>query len=106
MSTFIELKTCVENIIDLRFKWRIFGIPIDGESKILNENKSVVNISSKLESTLTKKHNSIKYHLVIWNGAAGVVQIGWICGILNIVYAFTKRLASANRSKIFGDWTY
>ena len=40
------------------------------------------------------------------NVAAGVVRIVWVEGILNIVDAFTKRLAEARRSKLFGDWTY
>ena len=65
-SEFIELKICVEYIIKLRFKLRMFGIPIDGESRMLNGNKSVVDSSSKLESTLNKKHNSIAYYLVIF----------------------------------------
>ena len=72
----------------------------------MNENKSVMDSSSKLESTLNKKHNSIAYHLVRWNVAAGVVRIGWIEGILNIAYALTKILAAARRSKLFGYWTY
>ena len=72
----------------------------------LNNNKSVMDSSSKLESTLNKKYNSIAYHVVIWNVAAGVVRIGWIKGISNIVDALTKRLAASRRSKLFGDWTY
>ena len=72
----------------------------------MNDNNIVVGSSSKLESTLNKKHNSIAYHLVRWNVAAGVVQIGWIKGISNIPDAFKKRLAAARRSKLFGDWTY
>ena len=59
----------------------MFGITIDGTSRILYENKSVVDSSSKLDSTLNKKHNLIAYHLLIWNVAAGVVQIRWIEGI-------------------------
>ena len=88
------------------FKERMFGIPIDGELKLLNDNKSVVDSSSKLESTLNKNHNSIAYNLVKWNVAAVVVQILWVEGILNLADAFTNRLAEARRSKLFGDWTY
>ena len=47
-SDFIASKTCLEHIIALRFKLRIFGIPIDGESRILNDNKSVVDSSYKV----------------------------------------------------------
>ena len=60
----------MEHIIVLRFKLIMFGIPIDGELRILIDKKSVVDSSSKLESTLNNKHNSISYHLVIWNVAA------------------------------------
>ena len=105
-SEFIAFKTCVEHIIALSFKLRMFGIPIAGELRVLNDNKSVVDSSSKLESTLNKKHNSVAYHLVRWNLVAGVVQIGWIKGIFNIADALTKILAAARRSKLFGDWTY
>ena len=100
------MKTCVEHNIALRLTLRIFGIIVDGESRVLNDNKSVVDSSPKLESKLNKKHNSIAYHLVIWNLSAGVVIIGWIEGISNIADAFTKRLAAARRSKLFGDWNY
>ena len=100
-SEFIALKTCAEHIISLRFKLRMFGIPIDGESRILNDNKSVVDSSPKLELTLNKKHNSIAYHLLRWNVAAGVIRIGWIEGISNIADALTKRLSAVRRSKLF-----
>ena len=96
----------MEHIIALRFKLRMFGIPIYGDSMILNDNKSVVYSSSKLESTLNNKNNPVAYHLVRWNVAAGVIRIGWIKGISNIVDAFTKQLAAARRSKLFGDWTH
>ena len=53
----MALKTRVEHIIGLRFKLRIFGIPIYEEEKVLNGNKSVVDSSSKLESMLNKKNS-------------------------------------------------
>ena len=56
------------------------GVSVDGKLRILNDNKSVVDISSKLQSTLNKKHNSIVYHEVRCNVAGGVVHIGWIKG--------------------------
>ena len=89
-SEFIALKTCVEHIIGLRFKLRMFGIPIDVEAIFLNDNKSVVDSSSKLESMLNKKHISVAYHLVRWNVASGVVRIGWIEGISNIAEELMK----------------
>ena len=75
----------------------MFRIPIDREARVLNNNKSVVHISSKLESTLNKKHSSITYHLVRWNVASDVVRIVWIEGISKIEDALTKRLVAARR---------
>ena len=68
----------------------MFGIPIDVEAIFLNDNKSVVDSSSKLESMLNKKHISVAYHLVRWNVASGVVRIGWIEGISNIAEELMK----------------
>ena len=62
-------------IIGLRIKLQIFGIDIDGPTIMLNDKKSAVNNSSKIEYTLNKKHSSIAYHLVLHNVAAGVVNI-------------------------------
>ena len=81
-------------------------MPIEGETIILNDNKSVVDSSSKLDSTLNKKHNPIAYHLIGWNVAEGVVLIRWIEGILNTSDAFTKILAAARISKLFVYWNY
>ena len=58
-SEFIALKTCTESIIALRFKLRMFGVPINGPALVLNDNQSTVNNSSKIESIFNKKHKSI-----------------------------------------------
>ena len=58
---FIVMEICIEYIVVLRFKLRMFGIPIDGTAKVLCANESIVNNSSKLESSLNKKHCSLAY---------------------------------------------
>ena len=55
-SEFIAMKNCMEHIIGLRFKLRMFGIPIEGPAHVLCDNQAVINNSSKLESILNKKH--------------------------------------------------
>ena len=105
-SELIALKTCMEHIVALRFKLRMFGIPIDGETKVLCDNKSAVTNCSQLGSSLHKKHNSLAYHAVRWSVAAGILRVGWIDTNFNIADAFTKRLTVAQRDKLFGDWTY
>ena len=89
-SEFIALKTCVESIVSLRTKLRMFGVPILEETKVLCDNLSAVRNSSKLESTLNKKHSAVAYHAVRWSVAAGIIKVGWIQTDLNIADPFTN----------------
>jgi hypothetical protein len=105
-SEFIAMRTCLDHITALRYKLRMFGIPIDGPTKVLCDNQSVVNNSSKIESALNKKHSSIAYHAVRWAVAAGVITVGKIHTNDNLADAMTKRLTAAKRDYLFGNWTY
>ena len=72
-SEFIAMKQCVEDIEHLRFKLRMFGIPMNEqypETYIRSDNQSLVTNASKVESTLNKKHSAIAYHFTRWNVAA------------------------------------
>ncbi|CAJ1959256.1 unnamed protein product [Cylindrotheca closterium] len=106
-SEFIALKACIEAIAHLRFKLRMFGIPLEDEpTHIFCDNESVVTNATKVESTLNKKHNSIAYHYTRWNVAAGVVDVSWTPGMLNLADVFTKRLTLERRGRLYGEWTY
>ena len=105
-SEFIAMKTCMEQIVSLRFKLRMFGILVDGPTDVLCDNLSVVNNSSKIESKLDKKHSSIAYHAVRWSVAANILRIGWIDGKENLADAMTKSLPVITRDYLFGNWTY
>ena len=105
-SEFIAMKACIEHITALRFKLRMFGVPIIDATKILCDNASVVKNSTILSSTLNKKHSSIAYHSVRWHVAAGVVKIAWISTDYNLADPLTKRLCAEKRNALFGEWTY
>ena len=106
-SEFIALRACIEAITHLRYKLRMFGIPMDDEpTNILCDNMSVVKNSTMVESTLNKKHNSIAYHYARWNVAAGAIQLSWVKSDDNLADAFTKRLTHERREDLFGEWTY
>ena len=113
-SEFIALKACIEAITHLRYKLRMFGIPmvIDHETgkakatEVMCDNESVVRNSTMVESTLNKKHNSIAYHYTRWNVAAGVVQLSWVNGEINLADLFTKRLGQDRREFLLGEFTY
>ena len=105
-SEFIAINTGTEHIIAIIFKLRMFRVDIDGISIILNDNESAVKNSSKVESTMNKKHSSISCHLVRQNVAAGVAKIEWILKANNISDSLTKRSTEAKRGKLFCDWNY
>ena len=105
-SEFIALKTCMESIVALRYKLRMFGIPFEDPTQILCDNQSVVDNSSRIESKLNKKHNAIAYHAVRWAVAASTIIVGKINGELNLADAMTKRLTALRREFLFGGWTY
>ena len=103
------MKQCIEDVEHLRFKLRMFGIPIhdDGEpNRILCDNNSVVSNTSNVESSLNKKHSSIVYRFSRCNVAARVFQISWVITGENIADAMTKILSKDTRDYLFGRWTY
>ena len=74
LSEFIAIKTYLKHIVALRYKLRMFEIEIEGLVDVLCDNQGVVNNSSKLNSILNKKHNSIAYHISRWAVAAEVIR--------------------------------
>jgi hypothetical protein len=48
----------------MRIKLKMFGVPVGGPVNVYCDNKGVVSNMSIPESTLTKKHNSINYHVI------------------------------------------
>ncbi len=77
-SEYIATRIAVELIEGLRYKLRMLGIPIEGPANVYCDNNSVVINSSKPESVLKKKHNSIAYHCVQEAVAANTIRIAKI----------------------------
>ena len=96
----------MEHITALRFKLRMFGVPVNESTKLLCDNKSVVDNFSILAPMLNNKYSSILYHSVRFNFAAGVIQVNYIYTNPNLSDAMRKRLTADKRERIFGDWTY
>ena len=118
-SEFIALKACTEAIVHLRFKLRMFGIPLchepaseehpdgtDLPAYVYCNNQSVVKNSTLVESTLNKKHSSLAYHYVRWHVAARIVSLSWISTHDNIADTFTKSLPRVTREYLYGNWVY
>jgi hypothetical protein len=80
----------VETIIEFRYKLRMMGVPIQGPSQVLCDNKSVVLNTTLPSSTLKKKHNAIAYHRVREAVAAQIIKVRHIDGKDNIADILTK----------------
>ncbi len=102
-SEFVAMRIAVERVRALRYKLRMFGIPIECPTNILGDNESVVNAASKVEGKLNKKHNAICYHAVREACAAGWVRVGWEPTETNIADLFTKMLPIEKRGRLLSS---
>ncbi len=89
-SEFVALRIAVELIESIRYKLRMFGIPIQGAANVYCDNASVVVNSQVPESTLRRKHNSIAYHRVREAAAAGTIRVTKESHETNIADLLTK----------------
>eukprot|EP00957_Ditylum_brightwellii_P039743 3007819-Ditylum_brightwellii.AAC.1 len=91
-ADFIAGHTCLETVEGLRFKLRMFGIPIDGSTCTMCDNSSVVNSAQRPESLLNKKHLSICWYRIRKVCVAGFICVGNIESKKNLSNLFTKLL--------------
>ena len=73
------------------------GVPLNGPSLISGDNMSVVTNTSKPETTLRKKSNSICYHFVREAVAAGECLVRHISTHENVADLLTKVLTGKKR---------
>jgi hypothetical protein len=96
-SEFVALRICKELIVALRYKLRMFGVPIDGPANVFCDNRGVVLNASVPNSTLQKKHNSINYHAVREAAAANILRVGKEDGETNLSDLLTKVIRGQKR---------
>ena len=63
-------------VVALRYKLRMFGVPIDGPANVFCDNNGVVKNTTIPESVLAKKHNAINYHAIRKAVAAKILRVG------------------------------
>eukprot|EP00804_Cyclotella_cryptica_P004586 CCRYP_006915-RA/>CCRYP_006915-RA protein AED:0.48 eAED:0.48 QI:0/-1/0/1/-1/0/1/0/83 len=73
------MKHSIENLRGICYKLRMMGVPMKGTSYVYGDNMSVVTNTSKPESTLRKKSNSICYHAVHEAVAIGEALVAHPC---------------------------
>ncbi len=99
-SEFVALRTARDMIMAMRYKLRMFGVPIDGPAQVYCDNQGVVKNTSIPESVLSKKHNASNYRAVREAAAAGVLQVHKEDTTTNLSDLFTKVLHAERRKEL------
>ncbi len=105
-SEFTAMKNAVEMIEALRYKLRMFGVPIDGPTNVFCDNGAVCVNATKPESTLSKKHHSIACHRAREAVAAGTIRVSKEHTSTNLADLFTKMMAAPKREDLLDRFTY
>ena len=105
-AEFCAMRTAVEMIEALRYKLRMFGVPIDGAANVYCDNEAVYKNTVAPESTLKKKHHSISYHRCREAIAAGTIRVAKQGTLKNLADLFTKTLSIARRQFLLERFTY
>jgi hypothetical protein len=99
-SEFQAMKNAIELIESLRYKLRMFGVPIEGPTNVFCDNEAVYKNTSLPESTLKKKHHSIAYHRCRKAVAAQTMRVAKEGTKTNLSDLFTKVLPQSRREEL------
>ena len=106
-SEFIAMRTGLETVQGIRYKLRMMGIPLETPTYIYGDNMSVIHNTSKPESTLRKKANSVCYHYIREAVAADECRTGHISTHENCADIATKPLPNGEkRDRLVGKVLY
>jgi hypothetical protein len=105
-SEFQAMKNAVELTEALRYKLRMFGVPLHQATNVFCDNEAVYKNTTLPESTLKKKHHSIAYHRCREAVAAGTVRVAKEGTKTNLSDLFTKLLPQPRREELLDKFTY
>ena len=105
-SEFTDMKNSVKMIAALRYKLRMFGVPIDGSTEIFCDNEAVYKNASTPKSQLRKKYHSISYHMSREALASGACRTAKEDTKTNLLYLFTNMITQTRRELLLDSFTY
>ena len=105
-SEFTAIKQAVELVKALRYKLRMFGVPLDGPASMYCDNEAVYKNVSMPASVLNKKMHGISYHYCREAVASGTVQIAKEDTETNLSDLFTKVLTRQRREELLDRFVY
>lgn len=101
-SEFVALRILVDIIHGLRYKLRMFGVPLDGPCNVFCDNEAVYKSAMRAESVLKKKNLSISYHKTREAISANVLLVYFERSGTNHSDLFTKVLSKEKRRELMG----
>jgi hypothetical protein len=90
----------------LKIKLKCFGVPLSGPTNVFCDNNGVVQNTSIPESTLSKKHIAINYHIIREAVAAGIIRVGKEDTMTNIANVFTKLFPYARKYQLLSPFLW
>ena len=105
-AEFRAMKTGVEMVESLRYKLRMFGVPIDGPASVFCDNEAVYKNTVMPESVLKKKHHSIAYHRCREAVANKTIRVAKEGTDTNLSDVFTKLMSAPRRTFLLDRFTY
>ena len=101
-SEIVALRIAIEMIEGLRYKLRMMGVQIDGPCNLFCDNESVVKNTTRPESPIKKKHNSVAYHKARESIASKICRIAKEDRASNVADIFTKLMPNARLMELAG----
>ena len=105
-SEFTAMKQAIELVKALRYKLRMFGVPIEGPASMYCDNEAVYKNVSIPSSVLNKKMHGISYHYCREAVASGVARVAKEDTRTNLSDLFTKVLTRARREELLDKFMY
>ena len=105
-SELVAMRIAKDMVSALRIKLKCFGIPIDGPTNLFCDNNAVVKNVSLPESTLSKKHNAINFHIIRESVAAKIIRVGKEDTTTNIADVFTKLVPFTRKRELLARFLW
>jgi hypothetical protein len=99
-------RLAVEQVMDIRYRLRMLGVPITEASVLLGDNQSTITSCSIPSSNLKKRHNAIAYNRIREAVAAGVVKLKYIKSKCNLADALTKPLSGGMHYDLWRSYLF
>ena len=105
-SELVAARIAVDMIVEMRYKLRMLGIPVEENSVLVGDNMSVTVNTTLPYSALKKKHHACNYHRVREAVAAGIIHFGYIDTSINLADICTKPLAKPSFHNLLKDYMF